>query len=137
MAARNDPAAHGDFRGATHKVRLEEMSGLLQRMLAHPATRGMDVDDPRTTALRRDIIQNKAFLNQIYCEWYARLARCMRGPRFLELGSAAGFFSQIAPTLITSELFATPGVERVVDARHLPFADAELDGIVMTDVLHH
>jgi SAM-dependent methyltransferase len=113
-------------------------SGLLHRILAHPLTKGMDVDDPRTTALRREIIQKKAFLNQIYCEWYARLTASMQhDARFLELGSAAGFFRKFAPKLITSELFPTPGVDRIVDARHLPFANDELDGIVMTDVLHH
>ena len=114
------------------------MPGLLQHILAHPLTRGMDVDDPRTTHLRREIIQKKAFLKQIYCEWYARLAAAIpHDSRYLELGSAAGFFKEFVPELITSEVFATPGVDRIVDARHLPFADDELDGIVMTDVLHH
>jgi SAM-dependent methyltransferase len=113
-------------------------SALIHRILAHPLTRNMDVDDPRTTALRREIIQKKAFLRQIYCEWYARLSASMRpDARFLELGSAAGFLRKFVPTLITSELFPTPGVDRIVDARKLPFADHELDGIVMTDVLHH
>jgi SAM-dependent methyltransferase len=114
------------------------MSGLLRGVLAHPLTKGMDVDDPRTTHLRREIIRRKAFLKQIYGEWYARLADSVKpGACFLELGSAAGFFKEFAPNVITSELFATPGVDRVVDARHLPFAPDELDGIVMTDVLHH
>jgi len=114
------------------------MSGLLNRILAHPSTQGLDVDDPRTTALRRRIIQEKAFLNHIYREWYQRLAACMPADaRFLELGSAAGFFNQFVTSLITSELFPTPGVDRIVDAQHLPFARGELDGIVMTDVLHH
>lgn len=30
-----------------------------------------------------------------------------------------------------------PGVDRVVDARQLPFADGALNAIVMTDVFHH
>jgi SAM-dependent methyltransferase len=114
------------------------MLGLLHRILAYSSTRGMDVDDPRTTLLRRDIIQNKAFLNRIYCEWYARLmANMPPHSRFLELGSGAGFFRKFVPNLITSEIFPTPGVDRVVDAHHLPFSNNELDGIVMTDVLHH
>lgn len=113
-------------------------SGLIHRLLAYPLTRGMDVDDPRTTLLRREIIQKKRFLNRIYCEWYARLATSMQpDARFLEVGSAAGFFGQFAPKLITSELFAVPGVDRIVDACQLPFSSDELDGIVMTDVLHH
>jgi SAM-dependent methyltransferase len=107
-------------------------------MLAYPLTRGMDVDDPRTTLLRREIVQKKAFLNRIYREWYGRLAGSMQpDARFLELGSGAGFLKSHVPNLITSEIFPTPGVERVVDARQLPFSDDELDGIAMTDVLHH
>jgi SAM-dependent methyltransferase len=112
--------------------------GLLERLLAHPLTRGMAVDDPRTTLLRRQIIQQKLFLRHIYCEWYARLLVSMPpDARFLELGSAGGFLASFSPNLVTSEVFATPGVDRVVDARELPFARGELDGIVMTDVLHH
>lgn len=114
------------------------MAGVLHRLLAYPLTRGLDVDDPRTTILRREVIQRKAFLNRIYREWYARLAESMRpNARFLELGSGAGFFREFASNLITSELFATPGVDRVIDACRLPFTVDELDGIVMTDVLHH
>jgi SAM-dependent methyltransferase len=114
------------------------MGSLFHRLIAHPLTIGMDVDDPRTTALRGEIIRRKAFLNQLYREWYMRLAGSMpRGSRFLELGSAAGFLSEFVPNLITSDVFATPGVARIVDARNLPFADGELDGIVMIDVLHH
>jgi len=112
--------------------------GLLHRLLAYPSTRRLDVDDPRTTLLRREIIQKKAFLNRIYREWYAKLTVHMRpAGRFLELGSGAGFFRRYSPELITSELFPTPGVDQVVDAQRLPFLNDELDGIVMTDVLHH
>jgi SAM-dependent methyltransferase len=114
------------------------MAGLLHRVLGYPLTRDLDVDDPRTTLLRREVIQKKRFLNRIYQEWYARLAANMQpDSRFLELGSGAGFFRKFAPNLITSELFPTPGVDRIVDARQLPFSKDELDGIVMTDVLHH
>jgi SAM-dependent methyltransferase len=113
-------------------------AGLFQRLLAHPSTRGLDVDDPRTTLMRREIIQRKSYLNRIYREWYARLAVNMTpDSRFLELGSGAGFFRTLVPQLITSEVFLTPGVDRIVDARQLPFSKDELDGIVMTDVLHH
>ena len=54
-----------------------------------------------------------------------------------EIGSGAGFFQEIVPNLITSELFPVPGIDRVSDAKNLPFNDDELDCIVMTDVLHH
>jgi hypothetical protein len=39
---------------------------MLKSLLAHPLTCGLDLDDPRTTELRRRIIQEKSFLRQIY-----------------------------------------------------------------------
>jgi len=112
--------------------------GIVSTWLAHPLTRGLSVDDPRTTLLRRRIIQEKSFLRRLYDEWYSLiLDRLPMTHDVLELGSGAGFLRERLSGLITSEVFATPGVERVVDARELPFADQALDAIVMTDVFHH
>ena len=114
------------------------MTGYLHRWLAHPLTRGMDIDDPHTTALRLQIIRSKPFLRKLYEEWYRDIATHFPSDaRVLELGSGAGFLKEFIPQLITSELFSTPGVERVIDAQAIAMAEASLDGIVMTDVLHH
>jgi SAM-dependent methyltransferase len=115
----------------------------LRRVLAHPLTRGLDLDDPATTALRRRIVRENAFLRRTYQDWYRRIATDIpngEGPNnghVLELGSGAGFLADYIPGLITSEVFPTPGVQMVVDAHHLPFADGALKAIVMTNVLHH
>lgn len=111
----------------------------LRNLLAHPLTRGVDLDDPRTTALRRDIVRSKPFLRRIYEEWYATLAADLPpgAGRVLELGSGAGFFDDLVPETITSEIFMTPGIEVVLDGLRMPLADRSLRAIVMTDVLHH
>jgi len=112
---------------------------LLARLLAHPATRGLDLDAPETTALRRDIVRGKPFLREIYREWYAMIAERLPPPpgAILELGSGAGFLKELLPEAITSDLLPVPGVDRVVDARVLPFEEGELRAIAMTNVLHH
>jgi hypothetical protein len=38
---------------------------MIKSVLAHPLTRGLDIDDPRTTGLHREIIQSKRFLRKI------------------------------------------------------------------------
>jgi hypothetical protein len=43
---------------------------MLKKLLAHPLTRGLEPDDPRTTELRRRIIRGKKFLHRINEEWY-------------------------------------------------------------------
>jgi SAM-dependent methyltransferase len=112
---------------------------MLRSALSHPLTRGIDPDDPRTTALRRRIIAEKPFVRRIYDEWYSLLQSDLpRGDgRVLELGSGAGFFKEYVPETITSEIFMCPGIDIVADAQNLGMADHSLRAIVMTDVLHH
>jgi SAM-dependent methyltransferase len=108
-------------------------------LLAHPLTASLDLDDPATTHLRRQIIASKPFLRAIYDEWYAQLAAALPPGEgsVLELGSGAGYCAQFIPGLITSEIFPCPGVRMVANAAQLPLAANTLRAIVMTNVLHH
>jgi len=112
---------------------------MLKRVLAHPLTRGLDLDDPRTTHLRKQIIEEKPFLRRIYQDWYDEILRVL--PKSdglaLELGSGAGFLAEVVPDLITSELFPCPSVQILLNGTSLPFASGVLRAIVMTNVLHH
>jgi SAM-dependent methyltransferase len=123
------------------------LAGGLRRWLEHPLTRGLPLDDPRTTEQRRRIVREKPFLRRIYEDWYRMLARDVPSVRgagavegaALELGSGAGFLSEtgLIPGLVTSDVFPIAGVDRVIDARALPFIDGALRAILLTDVLHH
>ncbi|HEX3554161.1 MAG TPA: methyltransferase domain-containing protein [Thermoanaerobaculia bacterium] len=114
------------------------MAGL-KRWLEHPLTRGLDLDDPRTTHLRRRILAEKRFLRRIYEEWYAALAASLPAGEgaVLELGSGAGFLADFVPGLVRSEVFYAPGIDTVLDGLALPFATGALRAIAMTNVLHH
>jgi SAM-dependent methyltransferase len=112
---------------------------MLKSLLAHPLTRDLDIDDPQTTHLRQQIIQEKSFLRQIYQEWYRAIVAALPQDQgaVLELGAGGGFMSDFVPDLITSELFYCPNIRAVLDGLRLPFIAKSLRGIVMTNVLHH
>ncbi len=116
-----------------------ELGPLIKTFLAHPLTCGLDIDHPSTTERRRQIIQEKRFLKKIYQEWYAVISTAIPDSKepVLELGSGAGFLSDVIPDLITSEIFFQPSIRVVSDGQQLPFANDSLRGIVMIDVLHH
>lgn len=107
--------------------------------LRHPLTRSLDIDDPRTTVLRRGIIRSKPFLEKIYLEWYGWVAsRLPRGSSpVVELGSGAGFLDSLIPGLVTSEVLRCPFVRVVLDGCALPFPGSSLRALVMVDVFHH
>jgi SAM-dependent methyltransferase len=109
------------------------------RWLAHPLTRDLHPDDPATTKARRQIVASKPFLRRIYAEWYGKLIARLPSleGEVLELGSGAGFFRELLPEVITSEVFYCEAIQSVIDARKLPFRDGALRAIVMTDVMHH
>jgi len=112
---------------------------MLKTILAHPLTAGLQVNDPSTTNLRRMIIEEKPFLKQIYQDWYGEILAHIPAQQgaVLELGSGAGFFEELVPGLITSEVFQCNDIKIVADAMTLPFESSSLKAIVMTDVLHH
>jgi len=112
---------------------------MLKAWLTHPLVRGVDIDDPRATALHRQLIREKRFLRMVYEEWYGAIASRLEGAAgpVLELGGGGGFLKDRVPDLISSEVFPCTGIDAVLDGQRLPFADAALQGIVMTDVLHH
>lgn len=95
-----------------------------------------------TLEQHRAAIRRKPFLRRLYRDWYARLeaeTHAVDGlpGDFLELGSGAGFLSDVLPKVITSDVVTGPGIERQVSAGSLPFPDASLRAIYLVNVLHH
>lgn len=100
------------------------------------------MDSPETTALRRRILREKYFLYSLYREWYAQLISAIPSIKHcpggaLELGAGGGFFKDMLPECLSSDVFCCPGNDLVLDARHLPFRPSSLRAIVMVDVFHH
>ena len=112
---------------------------MLKDILAHPLARGVNLEDPHTTVLRKRILKEKAFLRHIYEEWYESLVAALPSidGLVLELGTGAGFLRDTISGLITSDVLPLPDIDVVLDAHHIPFHESSLRAIVLIDVLHH
>jgi SAM-dependent methyltransferase len=116
------------------------MISLIKQFLEHPLTKGLSVDDPKTTLLRRQIIRQKKFLYRLYSDWYRMIEEQLPDipGGVVELGAGAGFMKDILPFVITTEVLSLPGIDVLISPdKPLPFAEGQLRAIVMTDVLHH
>ena len=108
-------------------------------LLSDPDETSHDLDDPAMTEGRRSLIRNNAYLFSLYAHWYGLIKGQLPevDGEILELGSGGGFFEDLLPGLITSDVMPVEGVSKVIDATSLPFDDGALSGIVGTNVLHH
>jgi len=82
--------------------------------------------------------QRKASVRAVYRCWYAKIvSELSRHRPIIELGCGCGNFKQFCPEAVSTDVFATPWCEQVVDAQHMPFEDASVGNLVLVDVLHH
>ncbi len=106
-----------------------------------PETRCIkDLDDPATTLLHAEIVQNKKFLKKLYIDFYKEFGNVITEPEtkvLVELGSGGGFIKEVIGNVITSDILELPNVDRVFSALDMPFEDRSVDAFFMFDVLHH
>src|SRR5437667_12122507 len=81
-------------------------SANLRRLLEHPLTVGLNLDDPKTTQLRKQIIASKPFLRAIYDEWYSKPKSESPGiPGAVpEMGTGARHCENFIPRLVTWDI---------------------------------
>jgi SAM-dependent methyltransferase len=113
--------------------------GKLRDQLSQPLTRGLDLDDPKTTELRRKILAENKFLNRVYDEWYTLIIQNLpkNNSPVMEIGSGAGFLSKRIPALIQSDILYYPGLSLVFDGGRLPFDSNSLGSIILINTFHH
>ncbi len=111
----------------------------LRKHLSQPLTRGLDLDDPKTTELRKKILTENKFLYKVYDEWYSQII--LNLPKkpipILEIGSGAGFLNKRIPQLIQSDILHYAGLSLVLNGKELPFASNSLGAIILINTFHH
>jgi len=100
-----------------------------------------ELDDPARYDDLARAVRGKPALRRLYREIYERytavLERCPADGLAVELGSGAGFVRDVLPEVLTTDVLAYPGVDRVVDATRMPFDDGSVRALFLLNVLHH
>jgi SAM-dependent methyltransferase len=108
--------------------------------LKDPLLKDLQPGSPEFFAAQKAILLNRPLLKRCYDDWYARLLRDARSARqpgvIVELGSGGGYLKDLEPSIVTSDVVDNVA-DRVIDARHLPFADNSVRALLLTHVFHH
>lgn len=87
----------------------------------------------------RRIWQRKPVLRRIYREeFFARLISSRRqGGVSVEVGAGPGFFKEMFPDVITTDVVWCPWLDTIADAQRLPFKSSCITNLMGLDILHH
>lgn len=118
------------------------MATALRNLLLDPRVAGVPVDDPGLLAIHQQVLADKPLLadafRSVYTQLLALRDRHAAGEGLeVELGTGAGFFKQLHPQLITTDIRPGRGVDRVVDALAMPFDAGEVRALYAINLFHH
>lgn len=95
-------------------------------------------NDVEITLLNREIVHKKTVLKKLFTLYYQEIISFIKldGPT-VEIGSGAGFFNELFPQAISSDVLFFPGIDLVSDCLEMPFKNQSIKNIVLKGVLHH
>jgi SAM-dependent methyltransferase len=98
-----------------------------------------DVHAEQVLERHRRIWSRKPVLRRIYNEEFFALLLAHRQPGgiSIEVGAGPGFFKQLFPEVISTDLIFSPWLDTVADAQRLPFASGRIQNVFGVDTLHH
>jgi SAM-dependent methyltransferase len=87
----------------------------------------------------RRVWEQKHVLRRIYNEeFFARLLSFRKKDgTSVEVGTGPGFFKQVLPGVLSTDIVWCPWLDVVADAQNLPFGTSSVANIFGVDVLHH
>jgi SAM-dependent methyltransferase len=121
----------------------------LSRELLSSASAELSTIKKRTVAIdtqaheqllrHRRVWEQKPILRRVYNEeFFARLLASRKpGGLSVEVGAGPGFFKQLAPDVLSTDLIWCPWLDAIADAQRLPFRSNSVTNVFGLDMLHH
>ena len=85
------------------------------------------------------IWKQKPVLRRIYQEEFfsRQLAQRKPGGISIEVGGGPGFFKEVLPEVVSTDLVYCPWLDVIADAHRLPFREGSVSNVFGLDMLHH
>lgn len=110
-------------------------------LLRLPETKRInDLNSSLASEVHRKIIREKAFLKNIYLDFYKEFKNALTDCRdglLVEIGSGSGFIKKIIPNVITTDVFKSSDIDLTFHATNMPFKDNSVSIFFLQNVLHH
>lgn len=99
-----------------------------------------NLDNESTLYKHKKTIEEKAFLKQLYVEFYNsinhRLSDLPDGT-VIEIGSGSGFSKKVIKKVLTSDVVESEWIDRNFSAENIPYKNESVSAFFMLNVMHH
>lgn len=116
--------------------------GILQKIFLEKDVRNICVDENLLLEIHRKIVQKKKLLHSAFNTFYRLMTDCC--DEFLtakgleiELGSGSGFFKNVRPRLITSDIRTAKYIDMILDAQKMNLKNNSVRVFYGINVFHH
>lgn len=114
----------------------------LRGLLHDPRVRGVPPDAESLLGIHREVVRTKPLLRSAFTTFYEDMTRlCDRHFTVpgveIELGSGAGFFKELRPWLVTSDIRKGDGIDIELDAQDMALGSDTVRCIYAVNVFHH
>ena len=110
--------------------------------LYEPRIKNVPADDDSLLNLHASVLKNKPLLHDTFAYFYQKMVSLC--DQFLdglgdeiELGSGAGFFKEVRPHVLTSDIRYSPAFDLELDAQNMKLEDQSVRCIYAINVFHH
>jgi SAM-dependent methyltransferase len=126
----------------SERKRFDRIGEFIEGLWSHPVAGSLQLDAAETVAVHCRIIKQNPLLAAYYrfvYEFFRRTEEQLKPLqlRSVEIGSGGGFLKEFIPDVITSDVVAAEGIDRVEDATRLSFPDRSIKAVYANGVLHH
>ena len=118
------------------------MINLIRSWLYEPKVRGINVDDANLLGIHSSVLQNKRLLRSAFETFYEEMSTLSN--RYfkvegleVEMGTGAGFFQSLRPSIITSDIRRGPNIDMELDAQDMDLEADSVRCLYAINVFHH
>lgn len=122
---------------------MNSLASIFLKKICLPAQyAGIDINSKEAIVIHKRIIKGNLLLTRHYefiYKYFREIENCLAGSTLpsLEIGSGGGFLKEFIPGVVTSDVVAGEGIDRVESATALSFSDNALKAVYANGVLHH
>ncbi len=119
-----------------------KVTELILNKLYDPRLKGVDVNSSELLKVHQRILEEKPLMRHVFTHFYTECKNnseryFIQGGKEIEIGAGVSSFKSIFPTIISTDIKLSPGLDQVLDAQNMDIASNSVSAFYGINCFHH